>query len=160
MLFQFFSRKPTPATVTLPPPYDPELLATLQGEHSILLSMLQQVREAAKLAHFQDLNAALLRFEMAYRTHQQRKEKQLLPYVERHLQLDPGKTLLRDLSGSGTLTDRSVQGFLRHYHSYPVSDHTLKRFGRELDGVIAELRQRLDTESLSLHSLYLPTHQY
>src|SRR5262249_27377742 len=64
MLFQLFSRKPTPDPELPPPPYDPELLATLKGEHSILLTMLQQVREAAKLAHFQDLNAALLRFEM------------------------------------------------------------------------------------------------
>jgi hypothetical protein len=160
MLFQLFSRKPAADAAVPPPPYDPELLATLQGEHSVLLGVLHQVREAAKAAHFQDLNMALLRFGTAYRAHQERKERQLLPYVERHLQQDQGRTLLRNLSGSGTLTDRSVQGFLRHYQAYPVSEHNLKRFGRELDGVIAELRHRLDTESVSLHSLYLPVQQY
>lgn len=72
----------------------------------------------------------------------------------------PLGTLLRDLSGSGSLTDRSVQGFLRHYRAYPVTEQNLKRFGRELDSVIGELRQRLETEGRSLHGLYRPADQY
>lgn len=160
MPFQFFPRKPAPTASALPPPYDPELIVTLQAEHSLLLGLLQQVRQAAKEARYPDLNAGLLRFEEAYQAHQERKERALFPYVEQHLQQEQGKTTLRNLSGSGTLTQRSVLGFLKHYRAYPVSDLNLRRFGRELDGLIAELSHRLDTETASLHSLYLPDHLY
>ena len=163
MPFPFFSRRAAaaqPAVLPPPPPHDPDLLATLQKEHMALLALLQQVRQAAKEGRYVDVSADLLRFELAYGSHQKRKERQLLPYIEHYVQLEQGKTTLRNLSGSGTLTDRSVQGFLRHYQAYPVSGLNLKRFGRELDGVIAELKHRLDTESVSLHSLYQPAHLY
>ena len=161
MVFQLFSRRSAAAPAALPPlPYDPELIATLQGEHTVLMTLLKQVRQAAKEARYLDVSASLLRFELAYKSHQERKERQLLPYVEQHMQLEQGKTTLRNLSGSGTMTHRSVLGFLKHYEAYPVSDQTLRRFGRELDGMIAELSHRLDTESVSLHSLYQPAHLY
>jgi hypothetical protein len=156
MLFQFFSRKPTQPPAVAPPAYDPELLATLLGEHTVLMELLQQVRRAAKEARYPDVSASLLRFELTYKQHLQRKEQQLLPYLEHHVQLEQGKTTLRDLAGSGTLAQRSVLGFLKHYEASPVSDLNLKRFGRELDGVIAELSHRLSTESATLHGLYLP----
>ena len=161
MLFQIFSRRSTPAQADLPPlPYDPELIETLQGEHTVLMTLLKQVRQAAKEGRFLDVSASLLRFELAYESHQERKERQLLPYVDRYVRLEQGRTDLRNLTGSGTLIQRSVLGFLKHYEAYPVSDQTLRRFGRELDGLIAELGQRLDTESVSLHGLYLPLDQY
>jgi 23S rRNA A2030 N6-methylase RlmJ len=162
MPFPFFSRRPAPPTVTAPPPpaYDPDLIPALQSEHTVLLALLQQVRQAAKDGRYLDVNAGLQRFEIAYKAHQQRKERQLLPYMEQHIQLEQGKTLLRNLAGSSTLTERSVQGFLRHYAASPISDLNLKRFGRELDGVIAELSHRLDTETTSLHGLYQPVHLY
>lgn len=160
MPFQLFSRKPAPTAAAAPPPYDPDLIATLQAEHQALMALLQQVRRAAKEGRYPDVNAELLHFGEAYRAHQERKEQLLLPYVERHLQLEQGKTVLRNLSGSGTLTQRSVQAFLKHYQASPVSEQNLRRFGRELDGIIAELGHRLDTESVSLHGLYLPAHQY
>lgn len=160
MPFQFFSRKPAPPPAALPPPYDPDLITTLKAEHTAIMALLQQVRRAAKETRYADVNAGLVQFEQAYQTHQERKERLLLPYVERYLQQEQGKTILRNLTGSGSLTERSVRGFLRHYQAYPVSDHNLRRFGRELDGLIAELGHRLDTETVSLHSLYLPAHLY
>jgi 23S rRNA A2030 N6-methylase RlmJ len=162
MPFRFFSRRSAPPTPAVPPPpvYDPALIPTLQSEHAVLLALLQQVRQAAKEARYVDVSAGLQRFELAYKAHQQRKERQLLPYVERYLQGERGKTLLRSLSGSSTFTDRGVQGFLRHYETSPVSEQNLRRFGRELDGVIADLSHRLDAEASSLHDLYRPAHQY
>lgn len=154
MPFQFFSRKTTPLQASLPA-YDPDLIMTLQGEHALLLDLLQQVRRAAKDGRYTEVGAALQRFESAYQQHQGRKERQLLPYLELHVQHEESKTALRTLTGSGALTQRSVLGFLKHYQTTPVSDHNLRRFGRELDGVIAELSQRLDMESGSLHGLYV-----
>lgn len=161
MLFQLFSRRRAPEPADAPPlPYDPTLITTLQGEHTVLMALLQQVRQAAKEARYLDVSASLLRFELAYKAHLERKERQLLPYVERHVQLEQSRTSLRNLAGGGTVSQRSVLGFLRHYEAYPVSDQTLRRFGRELDALIAELRHRLDTESQSLHCLYIPAHLY
>src|SRR5580765_2862231 len=129
MLFQLFSRRPASAPVAAPPPpYDPELISTLQGEHTVLMTLLKQIRQAAKEARYLDVSTSLLRFELVYKSHQERKERQLLPYLEHHVQLEQGKTTLRNLAGSGTLTQRSVLGFLKHYEAYPVSEQTLRRF--------------------------------
>jgi hypothetical protein len=157
MPFQLFSRKTKTPPAVPPPAYDPELIATLQGEHTMLRALLQQVRQAAKDARYLDVSASLLRFELAYKQHLQRKEQQLLPYLVHHVQMEQGKTTLRDLAGSGTMAQRSVLAFLKHYEASTVSDLNLKRFGRELDGIIAELSHRLDAEAGSLHGLYLPT---
>lgn len=157
MPFHFLTRKyATSSSEDAPPPYDPALINVLEADHTTLMVLLQQARQAAKTARYVDVSASLMRFELAYRIHLGRKEQLLMPYLEHHLQAEEGKTRLRNLAGSGNLTQRSVEVFLRHYEAYPVSERNLHRFGRELDQLIAELGYRLATETGFLHVLYRP----
>ena len=160
MLFgKLFSRQPAAAQSPAAIPYDPELITVLVARQETLLDLLNEVRDAAKQGRYDDISPLLASLKAGLDAYATLKEERCLTYLEQNLKEETGRTVVREMRGSATLTQRGLYAFLGHYLHLPISDANLKRFGRELDEVTREFRERLDRETTSLHPLYQPAHQ-
>jgi|SRR6185312_7185273 len=156
MFSKLFSRQSPRAQVPAAIPYDPELITVLVAKQETLLDLLHSVRHAAKQRRYDDIPTLLTSLKAGLDAYATLKEERCLTYLEQNLKDDTGRTVMREMRGSATLTQRGLYAFLGHYQHLPINDANLKRFGRELDEVTQEFRQRLERETTTLHPLYRP----
>jgi hypothetical protein len=151
-----FSRQIVAVAAPAAIPYDPELITILLARQETLLGLLQEVRDAAKQRRYDEIHPLLAQLKAALDAYATQKEERCLSYLEQNLRDEAGRTVVKDIRGSATLTQRGLYVFLGHYQNLPINDANLKRFGRELDEVTREFRERLDRESGAMHPLYQP----
>ena len=54
----------------------------------------------------------------------------------------------------------SLEGFLKHYGGYPVTERNAATFYKEIDGVSAEFAQWTRKEESAVYSLYVQADKY
>lgn len=153
---KLFSRESSVAQAPAAIPYDPELITVLLARQETLLDLLQAVRDAAKGRRYDEIPSLLASLKSGLDAYATLKEERCLTYLEQNLKEETGRSAVREMRGSATLTQRGLYAFLGHYLHLPISDANLKRFGRELDQVTQEFRERLEQETTTLHPLYRP----
>lgn len=153
---KLFSRESSVAQAPAAIPYDPELITVLLARQETLLDLLQAVRDAAKGRRYDEIPSLLTSLKSGLDAYATLKEERCLTYLEQNLKEETGRSAVREMRGSATLTQRGLYAFLGHYLHLPISDANLKRFGRELDQVTQEFRERLERETTTLHPLYRP----
>jgi hypothetical protein len=153
---KLFSRESSVAQAPAAIPYDPELITVLLARQETLLDLLQAVRDAAKGRRYDEIPSLLASLKSGLDAYATLKEERCLTYLEQNLKEETGRSAVREMRGSATLTQRGLYAFLGHYLHLPISDANLKRFGRELDQVTQEFRERLERETTTLHPLYRP----
>ncbi len=156
---KLFSRPSPSVEIPAAIPYDPELITVLLAKQETLLELLHTVRDAAKQRRYDDIPPLLASLKAGLDAYATMKEERCLTYLEQNLKEETGRTVVREMRGNATLTQRGLYAFLGHYLHLPINDANLKRFGRELDEVTREFRERLERETTTLHPLYQPVHQ-
>ncbi|HEY1772719.1 MAG TPA: hypothetical protein VGH91_05960 [Gammaproteobacteria bacterium] len=154
-----FSRQSSTAQTPAAIPYDPELITVLVARQETLLELLHTVRDAAKQRRYDDIPPLLATLKTGLDDYATLKEERCLIYLEQNLKEEAGRTVVREMRGNATLTQRGLYAFLGHYLHLPINDANLKRFGRELDEMTREFRERLEREAMTLHLLYQPANQ-
>lgn len=141
-------------------PYDPSLVTALTMQHRALGLLLVTAASAAQQGRFEEVAETLAQFKRELTEHLKREKEQLEPYLAAHLRGEDGKTVLRELHSSTVHIERSVEGFLSHYLSYPVGERNVMRFGIEISGVSEEFCDRIEGEEAQFYTLYLAPDAY
>lgn len=164
MLGTFFrrqSKQDVPAEAKVPEvPYNPALVMTLTHQHRSLVMQLVKAHSAAQQGQYEDVHNTLDQFKADLEQHLKRKAAEFHPYVESHLKATDAKDLLREMRANTAFIERSVEGFLKHYGNYPVTERTAMRFGIEISGVSEEFCERLEKEEAHFYTLYMPPEAY
>jgi len=141
-------------------PYDPGLIAALTHEHRSLDLLLVKARSAAQQNHYEDVMDIMAEFRSALEDHLRRESIELYPYLAAHLKGENSEEVLKEMRMNGVMIRRTMEGFLDHYRTYPVSYINVAHFEIEVGGVDEELRDRLEQEEASIYTLYLPPDAY
>jgi hypothetical protein len=165
MLGTFFRRQPKKdeAAESAPAPevpYNPALVMTLTHQHRSLVMQLVKAHSSAQQGSYEEVHQALDRFKDELDEHLRRKAAEFHPYLEVHLRGLDAKDLLREMRANNAFIERAVDGFLKHYGSYPVTERTAMRFGIEISGVSEEFCERLEKEEAHFYTLYMPPEAY
>jgi len=167
MAISFFSRKPkeVPAAAANAPvkaeiAYDPTLVDTLVQQHRELLLLLDKAKGSVQAKHFDDVKGMLDQFRVALAEHVQRENSELHPYISRHLKTEDRIATLKDMLAGALRTERAVNGFLKHYGGYPVTERNAATFFGEIDGVITEFKRWTTQEEGFVYTLYKSPDNY
>ncbi|MGE5624485.1 MAG: hemerythrin domain-containing protein [Bacillota bacterium] len=169
MAFSFLSRKPKeiPAPVVqVPPPpprevaYDPALVAALIREHRDMLLLLDKAKNAVMSHHYGEVKDFLDRLRTALAQHIKRETEELHAYLTTHVRSAGRLETLKDMHAGMLRTERALEGFLKHYGGYPVTERNAATFYKEIDGVHAEFTRWTQQEEAAVYSLYRPPETY
>ena len=171
MAISFFSRKPktTPDPFVEPPPspaparqvgYDPALVPALTREHRDMLLLLDQAKNATQAQRYGDVQGALDKLRVQLAGHITRETDELHAYLTAHIKSTDRLATLKDMHAGMLRTERALQGFLKHYGGYPVTERNAAMFYKEIDGVSAEFAKWTQQEEAAVYSLYKPPGSY
>src|ERR1041384_4253834 len=148
MPISFFSRKPKSvpeAAAAAPEPapaaYDPGLIASLIAEHRELVLLLDRAKGSVQGKRFDDVKGMLDQLRIGLAAHVKRENEELHPYLTAHLKNSDRLAMLKDMLAGALRTQRAVDGFLKHYGGYPVTERNAATFHAEIDGVNDEFRK-------------------
>ena len=170
MAFAFLSRKPkeTPQPVVEAPPpppprevpYDPALVAALKREHRELLLLLDKAKGAVMANHYGEVKDMLDQLRTGLATHIKRETDELHAYLTSNIRNASRLETLKDMHAGMLRTERALEGFLKHYGGYPVTERNAATFYKEIDGVHAEFARWTQQEEASVYSLYRSPESY
>lgn len=170
MPLPFFSRKPkaVPAAVAqapAPPPkpetaYDPALVAALTREHRDMLLLLDEAKDAVRAHRYGDVKDILDRLRIELAGHIRRETDELHAYLIARIRSPDRLAMLKDMHAGMLRTERALEGFLKHYGGYPVTERNAATFYKEIDGVAAEFAKWTREEETAVYSLYNPPQSY
>ena len=146
----------TPAAV----PYDPGLVTALTHQHRSLTLLLVKASSAAQQGLYEEIKETLQQFKHELAEHLKRETTELHPYLSAHLKGDGSKEILKEMRASTTNIERTLEGLINHYASYPVTERNVARFEIELSGVSDEFCAKLEQEEASIYTLYLTPEAY
>jgi len=167
MPISFFTRKsreqpaapadaPTQATRT----YDPNLTDALVLEHRELLLLLDRAKGSVQAKRFDDVKDMLDRLRNSLAAHMKRETEELHPYLTAHIKSEDRLATLKDMHAGALRTSRALEGFLKHYGGYPVTERNAATFYNEIDGVHKELKKWLEQEEGFVYTLYKSPESY
>ena len=170
MPLPFFSRKPKvdskpAAAVPAPAPsreiaYDPALVAALTQEHRTMLLLLDKAKNAVQAGRYDDVKTELDRLRTTLAGHIRRETEELHAYLTLHIQDGSRLHVLKDMHAGMLRTERALEGFLKHYGGYPVTERNAATFYKEIDGVSAEFAKWTQQEETQVYSLYVSPERY
>lgn len=169
MAFLFPSRKPKamPELIEVVPPpperevaYDPALVAALTREHHELLLLLVKAKNAVMAGGYGEVKDILDQLRTRLAAHIKRETEELHAYLTAHIQSASRLETLKNMHAGMLRTERSLEGFLKHYGGYPVTERNAATFYKEIDGVHAELDRWTRQEEASVYSLYRSPETY
>lgn len=168
MAIPFFSRKPkeTPpdpfAEVPQPPqvPYDPGLVTALTQQHRDLVLLLDKAKNSVQAQRFDDVKALLDRMRHEIAEHMRHETDELHAYLTAHLKSEGRLAVLKDMVAGALRTGRALEGFLKHYGGYPVTERNAAMFYKEIDRVSAEFSKWVEQEEAGVYSLYKSPETY
>jgi hypothetical protein len=167
MPISFFSRKPkeVPAPAANAPvkaevTYDPALVDALIQQHRELVLLLDKAKGAVQAKHFEDVKGMLDQFGIGLAAHVLRENSELHPYISRHLKTEDRIATLKDMLAGALRTERAVNGFLKHYAGYPVTERNAATFYGEIDGVTTEFKRWTTQEEGFVYTLYKSPDNY
>jgi len=167
MPIPFFSRKPkrmpTPdASVPETPPvaYDPGLVAALIEEHRQLVLLLDRAKGSVQNHRFGEVKHMLDQLRIGLASHVKREDEELHPYLSAHLKNADRRDTLKDMHAGALRTQRAVDGFLKHYGGYPVTERNATTFHTEIDGVSTEFNKWIVQEEAFVYALYKSPESY
>jgi len=167
MPISFFSRKPkeVPAPAANAPvkaevAYDPALVDALIQQHRDLLLLLDKAKGAVQATHFEDVKGMLDQFGVGLAAHIKRENTDLHPYITARLRSDDRIAIVKDMLVGALRTERAVNGFLKHYGGYPVTERNAATFFSEIDGVITEFKKWVTQEESFVYTLYKSPDNY
>lgn len=167
MPLSFFSRKPkqAPAPTVLaaePPPvaYDPGLVDALTQEHRQLVLLLDRAKGSVQGKRFDDVKGMLDQIREGLAAHVKRESEELHPYLTARIKNDDRIAMLKDMHAGALRTQRALDGFLKHYGGYPVTERNAATFYSEIDGVNVEFNKWIAQEEAFVYTLYKPVESY
>jgi hypothetical protein len=166
MPLSFFSRKPKqvpePTAPTTEPPvaYDPELVAELTQEHRHLVLLLDRAKGSVQGKRFEDVKGMLDQLREGLAAHVKRENEELHPYLTAKIRNDDRIAMLKDMHSGALRTQRALDGFLKHYGGYPVTERNAATFYSEIDGVNVELNKWMAQEEAFVYTLYKSPESY
>jgi hypothetical protein len=170
MPLSFFSRKakeipdPEPAAPEAPAPrvvaYDPALVAVLIDEHHAMLLLLDKAKNSVQARRYDDVKGVLDKLRADLALHIRRETDELHPYLTSHIRSEDRLATLKDMHAGMLRTERALEGFLKHYGGYPVTERNAATFYKEIDGVSSEFARWTQKEESSVYSLYGPPENY
>jgi Hemerythrin HHE cation binding domain len=166
MSISFFRRKPreSPAANDAPVeaaiPYDPQLVDALILGHRELLLLLDKAKGSAQAKRLDDVKAMLDQLRTGLAAHMKRETEELHPYLTSHIKSDDRLATLKDMHAGALRTSRALEGFLKHYGGYPVTERNTTTFYNEIDGVHREFKKWLEQEEAFVYTLYKSPESY
>src|SRR5579859_7161068 len=127
MPISFFSRRPKEMPVQAAPEqpaiaHDPGLIGALTLEHRELVLLLDRAKGSVQGKRFEDVKSMLDQLRDGLAAHVKRENQELHPYLTRHLKSPDRVAMLKDMHAGALRTQRAVDGFLKHYGGYPVTE--------------------------------------
>ena len=167
MPISFFSRKPkevpvlaASAPVKAEIVYDPGLIETLIQQHRELVLLLDKAKGVVQAKRFEDVRGMLEQFGIGLAAHVKRENSELHPYITARLKSDDRIAIVKDMLVGALRTERAVNGFLKHYGGYPVTDRNAATFYGEIDGVTTEFKRWITQEESFVYTLYKSPEDY
>jgi hypothetical protein len=168
MPIPFFSRKPrelpaTPVTAVAEQPalaYAPELVAALVDDHRQLVLLLDKAKGCVHAKRFDDVKDMLDQLRLGLAAHVKRETDELHPYLTSHIKNEDRLATLKDMYAGALRTSRALEGFLKHYGGYPVTERNAATFYGEIDGVQKEFSKWTAQEEALVYSLYKSADNY
>ncbi len=167
MPISFFSRKPKEMPVLaanapelMPVVHDPGLIGALTEEHHQLMLLLDRAKASVKGKRFDDVKVMLDHLRDGLAAHVKRESEALHPYLTSHLKQDDRGQTLKDMHAGALRTQRALDGFLKHYGGYPVTERNAATFYNEIDGVAKEFKKWLTQEEAFVYTLYKSPESY
>lgn len=167
MPIPFFSRKlkempALAASVPEAPPvaYDPGLVAELVEEHRQLVLLLDRAKGSVQNKRLDEVKSMLDQLRAGLAAHVKREDEELHPYLSAHLKSADRLATLKDMHAGALRTQRAVDGFLRHYGGYPVTERNAATFHNEIDGVSTEFNKWIVQEEAFVYTLYKSPESY
>lgn len=161
MPISFFSRKPRelPAVAANTPEqparaYDPGLVTTLTQEHRELVLLLDKAKGSVQAKRFGDVKEMLDQLRLGLAEHMKRETEALHPYLTSHIKSEDRLATLKDMHAGALRTSRALEGFLKHYGGYPVTERNAATFYSEIDGVQVEFSKWITQEEAFVYALY------
>lgn len=141
-------------------PYDPGLIIALTYQHRAMAMLLVKASEAAQDGAYEEVRDSLEEFKTLLAEHMRKETTQLHPYLTMHLKGEDSKDILKDMRTNSARIEQSVEGFLRHYSGYPVTDVNAERFVIEIEGVNEEFGIETEREEGAFYTLYMSPESY
>jgi hypothetical protein len=161
MPISFFSRKPRelPVAVADTPEqpalaYDPGLVDALIQEHRQLVLLLDKAKGCVRAKRFDDVKAMLDQLRTGLAAHVKRETEELHPYLTSHIKSEDRLAVIKDMHAGALRTSRALDGFLKHYGGYPVTERNAATFYGEIDGVQKEFNKWIVQEEACVYALY------
>ena len=169
MAFSLFAPKPKaipqPVVQESPPPtrevaYDPALVDVLTREHNDMLLLLDKAKNAVQAGQYGAVKDMLDQLRIGIAAHLKRETEELHAYLTARIRNESRLQVLKDMHAGMLRTGRALEGFLKHYGGYPVTERNAATFFKEIDGVSAELTRWTRQEEAAVYSLYRPPETY
>lgn len=168
MPISFFSRKPhdkppIPTAEVAQPreiSYDPGLVDVLTRQHRDMALLLDKAKNSVQAHHYDDVKAMLDQLRTEIALHMQRETDELHAYLTARIKSEGRLGVLKDMHAGALRTGRAVEGFLKHYAGYPVTERNAGVFYKEIDGVAEEFNKWIRLEESSIYPLYQSPENY
>lgn len=140
--------------------YDPDLIAMLTEDHRELALLLERAKFSVLAQRYDEVNNMLDHLREGLAAHTQREAEKLHAYITAHLKGPERTELLKGMNAASIRTQRALEGFLRHYGGYPVTERNAATFYNEIEGVAEEFNRWLNQEEVMVYSLYKSPEYY
>ena len=167
MPISFFTRKPheLPEVAANAPEqpalaYDPSLVAALCRDHRELVLLLDRAKGSVQGKRFDDVKAMLDQLRAGLTAHMKRETEELHPYLTNHIKSEDRLATLKDMHAGALRTSRALEGFLKHYGGYPVTERNAATFYSEIDRVYNEFNRWVAQEESFVYTLYKSPESY
>lgn len=170
MPIDFFSRKPNTGSPSaaeaadVPPvreiAYNPAPVATLMGERHSMRLLLDRVKGSVQAGRYDEVKIGLDQFRVQLAQHIRREIEDLHAYLTAKIHSEDRLPTLKDMHTGTLRTERALEGFLKHYGSYPVNERNAAIFHKEVERVADEFDKWTRQEEGQVYSLYSSPESY